>query len=65
MTYGVRPDGMDDAEWTLECQARMVVREMRAERDRTKREAIFNRWQKLPGVTRERVQRIWKDRSEQ
>ncbi len=65
MTYGVRPPGMPAAEWTLECQARMVVREMRAERDRTRREAVFNRWQKLPGVTRERVQRIWKDRSEQ
>lgn len=65
MTYGVRPAGMTDAEWTLECQARMVVREMREERDRTNREAIFNRWNSLPGVTRERVQKIWKDRSEQ
>lgn len=65
MTYGVRPDGMSPDEFTLECQARMVVREMRKEPRREARRAVFERWAKLPGVTQDRVQRIWKDGSDQ
>ena len=58
-----KPNDMPDSEWLLECQARMVVREMRGKRDPASRKAVFERWAKLPGVTHERVQRIWKDRS--
>jgi len=55
MTYGVRPEGMTDADWTLECQARMVVRLM-LEVPKGQREGIFREWEgRLPGVTRERV----------
>jgi len=64
MTYGVRPEGMTPEEWTLECQARMVVRLMRQEHDRIRRKAVYEHWQKLPGVTWERVQRIWQDGSD-
>lgn len=64
MSYGVRPEGMTDAEWTLETQARMVVREMRQRASRVERRAIFDEWAKLPGVTQERVQRIWRDGSD-
>ncbi len=64
MTYGIKPEGMSDSEWLLECQARMVVREMR-DKPKEERRAIFERWKSLPGVTQERIQRIWKDGSEQ
>lgn len=63
MTYGVCPEGMPLDEFTLECQARMVVREMRG-KPREQRRGIFERWAKLPSVTQDRVQRIWKDGSE-
>jgi len=62
MQYGVRPEGMSDADWTIECQCRLVAREMKAGRDKVERGHIFSRWQqRLPAVTRERVSQIWRE----
>lgn len=51
-------------EWQLECQALMVVREMRQYDNKPQRQQVFERWAHLPGVTRDRVQRIWKEGSD-
>lgn len=62
MIYGQRPEGMSDAEWTLEAQCRHVAREMLAGRTRQARAAIFEEWKKrLPGITKERVGEIWRE----
>lgn len=62
MQYGVRPEGMSDADWTIECQCRLVAREMKQGRDKMERGRIFSRWQqRLPAVTRERVSQIWRE----
>ncbi|GEK46535.1 hypothetical protein HPA02_08180 [Bisbaumannia pacifica] len=62
MLYGVKPEGMTAADWTVECQCRHVAREMRRGRNSTERGAIFDRWQKqLPAVTRARVGEIWRE----
>lgn len=62
MQYGVKPEGMPDADWDIECQCRMVAREMKQGRDRASRGAIFEKWQKVfPAVTRERVAEIWQE----
>ncbi len=61
MRYGVKPGGMTDAAWTVECQNRYVARAMKQGRDKTERGSIFAQWQKrLPGITRERVAEIWR-----
>lgn len=61
MQYGVKPEGMTWADWDIECQCRMVAREMRAARDKAARTAIFEQWQAIvPGITRERVAQIWR-----
>ena len=62
MIYGQRPEGMTDAEWTLEAQCRHVAREMKAGRTQSARLAIFEQWQKrLPGISKERVGQIWRE----
>jgi len=62
MEYGKRPEGMSEAEWLVECQCRLVAREMKQGRDKVERGAIFSRWQqRLPAVTRERVSQIWRE----
>lgn len=62
MQYGVRPEGMDDAQWLVECQCRTVARAMKAGRDKAERGAIFEQWKKIvPGITRERVAEIWRE----
>ena len=62
MQYGVRPEGMSDADWTIECQCRLVAREMKAGRTRQARAAIFEEWKKrLPGISKERVGQIWRE----
>lgn len=51
-------------EWTLECQARYVVRKMRHLPSRRERRALFEKLRRrLPGATEERVRRIWADGS--
>ena len=61
MIYGQRPDGMTDAEWTVETQCRHVAREMRKGKTSAARGAIFDEWQKiLPAVTKQRVGEIWR-----
>ncbi|ALM54061.1 hypothetical protein [Halomonas huangheensis] len=57
--YGVRPAGMSDEEWTLECQARMVVRQYLEFPG--KKGEIIERWSKLPGVTPERLAKAEKE----
>lgn len=62
MQYGVRPEGMDDAQWLVECQCRTVARAMKAGRDKVARGQIFDQWQKsLPGISKQRVAQIWRD----
>lgn len=62
MQYAKRPEGMDDADWDIECQCRMVAREMKTCRDRADRGQIFEQWKVIvPGITRERVAAIWKE----
>jgi len=61
MRYGVRPDGMSDAEWTLECQNRHAAREMVRGKSSSAMRGIFEEWQKiLPEVTKQRVFEIWR-----
>lgn len=61
MQYGKRPEGMSDADWDIECQCRMVAREMKRGRDKAARGQIFEQWKKIvPGITRERVAEIWR-----
>lgn len=62
MTYGQRPEGMDDGQWLIECQCRHVAREAMVARDRTERAAIFEQWKRItPGITKERVAQIWRE----
>ncbi|MGM0783880.1 MAG: hypothetical protein ACQEUM_07195 [Pseudomonadota bacterium] len=61
MQYGVKPKGMTLEDWDIECQCRMIAREMRQGRDKAERAAIFERWQKaLPAVSKARVAEIWR-----
>ena len=62
MQYGVKPEGMSDADWTVETQCRFVARKMREGRNRSARLAIFEEWQrKLPAVSKARVAEIWRE----
>lgn len=62
MIYGQRPEGMGDAEWTLECQHRQVAREALKARTPAERGTIFRQWQKtFPGIDKARVVAIWKE----
>ncbi|WP_322528965.1 hypothetical protein R5R73_04820 [Salinicola sp. LHM] len=62
--YGVKPEGMSDGDWTLECQARMVAR-MTLDVSATERQQIMEQWSKLPGVTPKRVMEIHQELREQ
>lgn len=61
VTYGEKPEGMNEADWLIECQCRHVARAMKAGRTRGERLAIYERWKKrLPGISKERVGEIWR-----
>lgn len=55
--YGIKPDGMSDSDWTLECQARMVAR-LTLDASAAEQQKIMEQWSKLPGVTPKRVMEI-------
>lgn len=61
MQYGVRPEGMSDEAWTIECQNRHVARLASQASGKRERVAILQKWQQiLPEVSRDRVVEIWR-----